>query len=386
VSAIVQARRPKVSFVVPCYLLGHLLGECVESILSQTYGNLEVLIMDDCSPDDTARVGQSFADARVRYIRNHPNLGHLRNYNHGIDLARGEYIWLISADDRLRRPYVVEKYVSVMEAHPQVGYACCPGVDIVNGKENGVGKYSVQASRDMVFRGHEFLRRLLEGNCVVAASGMVRRSVYEALGKFPLDLPYAGDWYLWSLFALHYDVAYFAEAMVNYRKHERSMTSELMVAAVRRCIDDDLAVLWRIKQKAEEAGFGGMAKRCRQAIAYEYASHVAGTKYNVPGASITLEQCESSLHSLARNPAEERWIRSRLYVFLGERYFRQQNFSEAQAFYRRGLSQDPRMVKAWIKRGLMLTGSFGIGLRRRAFEFRRTAAARLAGDAKRECL
>src|SRR6478672_7594179 len=59
----------KVSFVVPCYRLAHLLGECVDSILAQSYGDFEVLIMDDCSPDATPEVAASFSDPRVRHVR-----------------------------------------------------------------------------------------------------------------------------------------------------------------------------------------------------------------------------------------------------------------------------------------------------------------------------
>src|SRR4051812_41224937 len=104
---------PTVSFVIPCYKLGHLVSECLESILSQSYGDWEILLMDDCSPDDTKEVVQSFSDPRIHYIRNERNLGHLRNYNKGIEMSRGKYIWLISADDRLRRPYLLERYVCV---------------------------------------------------------------------------------------------------------------------------------------------------------------------------------------------------------------------------------------------------------------------------------
>src|SRR5208282_429173 len=115
---------PKVTFVVPCYKLAHLLPECVNSILAQTYRDFEILIMDDCSPDDTPQVARSFSgDPRVQYIRNDPNLGHLRNYNKGLKMARGEYVWLMSADDRLRSPHILERYVKVMEENPQVGYA-----------------------------------------------------------------------------------------------------------------------------------------------------------------------------------------------------------------------------------------------------------------------
>src|SRR3954451_10954181 len=124
---------PLVSFVVPCYKLAHYLAECVDSILSQTYTNLEVLIMDDCSPDNTPEVAKSFTDPRVRYIRNEPNLGHLRNYNKGIQMSQGKYIWLISADDRLRCDYVLEKYVAALEVNPNVGYAFCPAVRLENG-------------------------------------------------------------------------------------------------------------------------------------------------------------------------------------------------------------------------------------------------------------
>ena len=101
---------PKVSFLVPCYNLAHLLPVCINSILNQTFDDLEVLIMDDCSPDDTPRVAMSFKDSRVVHIRNEPNLGHLKNYNKGISLAKGDYVWLISADDFLRCTSVVERY------------------------------------------------------------------------------------------------------------------------------------------------------------------------------------------------------------------------------------------------------------------------------------
>src|SRR4051812_2463554 len=211
---------PTVTFIVPCFRLAHLLHECVTSILGQTFSDLEVLIMDDCSPDNTQEVATSFSDPRVRYVKNSQNLGNTRNYNEGIRLARGRYIWLISADDYLRRPYVLERYMEVMERNPRVGYAVCSGVGVKDGKETALLEYSRCEPHDRVVPGHEWLRRLLRLNVVLAASGLVRRECYERFSLFPLDMPWACDWYLWSLYALHRDVAYFEEPMICYREHE----------------------------------------------------------------------------------------------------------------------------------------------------------------------
>jgi len=125
---------PLVSFVVPCYEMAHLLPECIKSILAQTYQDFEILIMDNCSPDSTPEVAGSFNDARVRHIRNETNIGHLRNFNKGITLSRGKYVWLVSADDLLRSPRVLGHYVDLMERSPKVGYAFCRAIELRSGK------------------------------------------------------------------------------------------------------------------------------------------------------------------------------------------------------------------------------------------------------------
>src|ERR1700731_2287847 len=201
-----QAKTPTVSFVIPCYKLAHFLPECVNSILDQTYGDFEVLIMDDCSPDNTAEVARSFQDRRVQHIRNESNLGALPNYNKGIGLSRGKYVWLISADDYLRRPYVLQRYVDLMEANPRVSYTFCPGVEVKNGKETGPLGYSTYGDRDRVIAGRVFLETLLYHNLVIAPAAMARREYYEKISYFvinpvwggaPIDLIWGGDWYLW---------------------------------------------------------------------------------------------------------------------------------------------------------------------------------------------
>jgi len=355
---------PAVSFVVPCYKLGHLLADCVNSILSQTYGDFEILIMDDCSPDQTLAVGRSFRDSRVHYIRNEPNLGHLRNYNKGIGMSRGRYIWLISADDRLRSPQILQRYMQVMEANPTVGYIFCPAMGLLETRETRV--MHSHGTQDLVLRGHDFLLTLLNSNSVAAPAGMVRRECYEKLGAFPLDMPWGGDWYLWCLFALHFDVAYLAEPMVNYRVHELSMTNKLMSTAPRLCTNDDLALQWRIKQKAEEAGAHAIVKRCRHMIAYEYARNMDLRRYEGGGSRMTEEEAAGSVRQLANSRREERLIRARIHACLGDQFFWRSEAGAAWRSYLHGLRHDPTMLGVWAKCFLLALGGLGTRVRRRA--------------------
>src|SRR5262249_9321183 len=160
----------------------------------------------------------------------------LGNENEGVRLSRGKYVWIISADDYLRRPYITQRYVELMEKNPRVGYAFCSGVSVRNGREMEVLSYSKYRDQDEIVHGHALLRDLLYGNFVLAASVMVRRECYEKISMYPpfvelggakIDMVWAADWYLWCLFALSFDVAYFAEPMVSYREHDLSISSSL---------------------------------------------------------------------------------------------------------------------------------------------------------------
>ena len=354
---------PVVSFVVPCYKLAHLLPECIESILGQTYGNFEVLIMDDCSPDQTPEVAQSFQDPRVKHIRNEPNLGHLRNYNKGIGLTRGKYVWLISADDYLRRSYVLQRYVELLDKNPHVGYTFCPGAGMRNGRETEILEYSAHGNRDRIIDGRAFLKKLVEYNIVLAAAGMARRECYERISFFPLDMPYAGDWYLWCVFALYFDVGYFAEPMVCYREHDLSMTNNLMQGNIEKCNAEDVAMPWVIKRKAEEAGCRHLSRDCLHAAALEYVRSTASRRYEASSWYMTLKQFEESL---CRNTASERernWVRAQVYAGIADQYYWRKELRLAKQFYLAGLQKDPRMVKVFAKWFLLALGTPGGYLR-----------------------
>jgi len=370
-------QNPTVSFVVPCYKLGHFLAECVGSVLSQTYADWELLIMDDCSPDHTAQVAKSFQDPRVKHVRNEQNLGLVNNFNKGIGLSRGKYVWIISADDYLRRPYTLERYVDLMEKHPTVGYTYCPAAKVENGRETEI---QLSDGEDRIIRGHDFVKLLLEGNLILAPTAIVRRECYEQMGVFPtapvwageqLDFNWAQDWYLWCLFALSYDVGYLAEPMVCYRLHDLSFTSNLTQhESIRRCVAADIAVPWMIKQKADEFGLREVSSYCLYGIARAYGAHLASKQYRSSTSTMTVGEFEDSLCRSTNSELERNWIRARAFEAMGDTLFGRGDLAAARALYMRALRGDWRIVKVWAKLFFLLLGPVGRYLRRFIIRFR----------------
>lgn len=354
---------PKVSFIVPCYKLAHLLAECVNSILAQTYGEFEILIMDDCSPDNTPEVARSFADPRVIHVRNEPNLGHLRNYNKGIRMARGKYIWLISADDCLRRNYVLERYVERMEANPNVGYAFCPGCALDDHTETGVIRSSMYRKQDGIFPGREFLMDLLKGNFILAASGMARKECYEKVSYFPEDMPYGGDWYLWCVYALHYDVAFFAEPMVDYRVHDLSMSTIMAQKDMSAIFADIIGLPARMRREGERIGDAAIVARCRETIIRQYADCLASKEIRDRKSQISLTDFEESLSRFTDSTAEQREIRFQVFCGAGDRFCWQQALDESACMYRRALVLKPFSPNVWLKLALVNSGAVGTKIR-----------------------
>jgi glycosyltransferase involved in cell wall biosynthesis len=356
---------PMVTFMVPCYKLAHFLGECIDSILSQTFQDFEILIMDDCSPDNTPEVARAYSDPRVIHVRNNPNLGHLRNYNKGIAMSRGKYVWLISADDFLAKPYILDKYIRLLEAHPGIGYVFCPGVATKAAAPNvDFTPWIKEAERahgdqDRIFKGHEILKRLLAGNTIVAPSGLVRKSCYAELGMFPLNMPWAGDWYLWCLFALKYDVGYFAEPMVCYREHDLNMTHKLWNEDVLACCEEDFIIPLTIKSKAEAFGFKDISLECLIAIARIYARHLTSIRYGMSSPPLTDNDFEESLNKRFSEAKEKLFVRQHVYSHLGSQYYQKGNKKLAKKYLFQSLKMNPFSVDLQVKHLLLHLGGFG---------------------------
>jgi glycosyltransferase involved in cell wall biosynthesis len=115
------AHRPRVSTGFPVYNGEPYLTGAIESHLSQTFEDFELVIVDNASTDGTEEICRRFAraDSRIRYHRNAENVGVIRNHNRSLELTRGEYFRWISADDRYA-PTFLERCVEILDADPEV--------------------------------------------------------------------------------------------------------------------------------------------------------------------------------------------------------------------------------------------------------------------------
>ncbi len=351
---------PKVSFIVPCYKLAHFLPDCVNSILSQTYGDFEVLIMDDCSPDNTAEVAAEFKDPRVIYVRNEANLGNIRNYNKGIELSRGRYVWLISADDCLRSRHVLRKYVELLDEHPEVGFVFCPAMSLEEGKETGVDGWTAwPGDEDRIISGREVVRRSAYDCAVASPAGLVRRDCYARIGVFPEDLPRTADYYLWAMFATKYDAGYFAEPMVCYRKHASSMEKIATEEQPVSLFEEKLRALWLVKKEVEKAGIHGVTSDFHRGLTQAYTWRLVDREVKNAPYGRAWNDAIKEIHDNASDEkeAEEilRLIRAAWpsalatgYAWHGAWHYQRGRFDEAVAAFRSSLSLNPWGIKPRI--------------------------------------
>lgn len=114
---------PLVSVVMPAYNAEKYIDQAISSVISQTYTKWELLIIDDCSTDGTAKIAECFAsqDSRIRLLRNSQNMGVARTRNRGFDIAKGEWIALLDSDDVWHKE----------KLEKQLAVASCTEADIV---------------------------------------------------------------------------------------------------------------------------------------------------------------------------------------------------------------------------------------------------------------
>lgn len=228
---------PSVSVCVPTYNGTLYLKECLESVLAQTYRNIEVIVVDDCSTDGTVLIAEEIAsrDRRVRVERNIRNRGLMGNWERCIELSSGEYIKFAFQDDLLF-PDCIESLVSTMR--DGVRFAFCAREFIVEERTSEALVLGVERGRELIarlFGNHaridpgEFCRAALEhaptniiGEPTVT---LVHRDVLARYGAFNPHFTQLLDFEYWCRVAVNEPIAYVPKPLVAFRLHPESASS-----------------------------------------------------------------------------------------------------------------------------------------------------------------
>ena len=212
-------RLPLVSVITITYNHGRFIGQCIESVINQTYPNWEHIIIDDGSTDGTAEVVARFKDKRVKYIRQN-NLGIWRlaeTYNKALRIAQGELIAVLEGDDYWP-PHKLEKQVPVFSREDVVFSWGMAGFVDAQGKLIRIAPRDFKRLRDRP-RG-ELVRKLFLENIVQSATVMCRKSALLSIGGFkqPESAPYC-DYPTWLELSLVGDVELVDDILGYWRHH-----------------------------------------------------------------------------------------------------------------------------------------------------------------------
>jgi glycosyltransferase involved in cell wall biosynthesis len=221
------APRPLISVVLPVYEPDRYLVEALGSVLCQDPGaeRMQIAVVDDASPtsDVQALVAEAAPSGRVEIHRAARNRGLAGNWNECLRIARGEIVHILHQDDWVAHGFYAHM-LPAFSAHPGIGMVFCRHAFV--DKDNRVTRRS---HREQWRRGplRGWLQKISERQRIQCASALVRRSVYERLGGYRLDLCYTLDWEMWVRIAAHYDVSYEPKVLACYRRHESSETARL---------------------------------------------------------------------------------------------------------------------------------------------------------------
>ncbi|CAN5611925.1 glycosyltransferase family 2 protein [soil metagenome] len=217
----------RIDVIVPCYRYGHLLHDCVQSVLSQRGVNVRVLILDDASPDDTEAVARALAgkDERVELRRHATNRGHLPTFNEGLDWASGDYTLLLSADDLLA-PGALQRAAEMLDQNPNVGFVY--GRAVTMRDETPADMTAVaDGYTSRIIPGDQFLHDACHtgDNVVLTPSVIVRTALQKKLGGYHARLVHTGDFEMWMRFAAYGDVGFIDTTQAFYRVHGQNMSA-----------------------------------------------------------------------------------------------------------------------------------------------------------------
>ncbi len=214
-----------VSICIPVFNGENTIRDTLLSAINQTYENIEIVVVDNCSEDNTVNIVQANMSGHIRLYQNSENLGMVGNWNKCLEYAKGEYITILCADDLLNRD-CIEKKVNIMRENKDVVMVFSAS-EIIN--ENGTSLMKRRIfNNNKIMEGKKIsLRSYREKNLFGEPSNVLfRKSALNETGGFDASMYYSADWDMWLKIANTGKVGYISEVLMKYRVSKNNQTSK----------------------------------------------------------------------------------------------------------------------------------------------------------------
>ena len=222
-----------VTVVVASYNHAEFLMQRMESLIAQTYQDLEILVIDDCSTDNSIEVLRGYqSHPKVNLVVREKNGGWVTVSNQGLEMATGEFVIFANCDDDCD-PRMIQRLVDAMKDNPTAGIAFCRSL-LVDEHDKLLGddfivrepSFRARCATDILLTRAEMGRFLLH-SCVIPnlSAALIRRKCFASVGNLSSSYRVCCDWDLFFRIVARYDVAYVAEPLNRFRQHKSTICS-----------------------------------------------------------------------------------------------------------------------------------------------------------------
>ena len=234
-----------ISVIIPAYNAQHTILETIESVQQQTFKELEIIVINDGSTDQTLDKVKSIKDSRI-LVFDYPNSGASIARNRGISKASGDYISFIDADDLWTKDKL-EKQLTALQNNPQASVSYSWIAIMLENKESSADRVSYFPGKKVFFEGNIYSQLLLENFIANGSNILAKKEAIASIEKFDSSLKIGEDWDFYLRLAAKYCYVLVPEHQVIYRKSSTSLSTD-----VSNMEKDSLRIIERAYQNAPQ--------------------------------------------------------------------------------------------------------------------------------------